>query len=242
MSELYSKQLIVTGLVLTTKSSRRELKALASSLSRSLFDGKLIVFQEDSKPLFRIERSLIEEPLAGGGNVAPSVTERVLPHLGEARQWVVFSSAGSIVLRNIDHLMPPDHPGPFPPEEIDFYYCGSRGVRGAVSDGLWAVRSEFVAQVLGSWEKIVGSLPEDCDTRPAWSEYVAGLNLRKKPFESGEVIAPEIDAVRWSEISNAAFVILSHWPAKERWKLLQSLYFGTFFGDESGLMLDILDP
>lgn len=224
------------------KNFRRECKVVSSSLLRSLFGGRVVVFHDDMQPLFRIERKQMEEPMPLAEGEEASLLERVKPYLTEARQWVVFSGSGNIALRNIDHLLPPDIPGPFAPEEVDFYFPGKWGKPGPCSDGLWAVRAEFLEDVLGGWEAVSGGLVKGASRADAWREYVGGLDLRKKPFESGEVVAPEMGAVDWREVADAAFVLLTHWPEEKRWKFLQSLYFGTYFGDDSGLMLDILDP
>ncbi len=170
--------------------------------------------------------------------------ERVSPYVEDGRQWVVFSRSGNIALRNINHLLPPDLPGPFAPGDVDFYYPGKWGVKGPVTDGLWAVRAEFLEEILVGWEAME-ALPgkRNAEERlAAWRNFVAGLDLRKKAFESGEVVAPEMGRMDWHEVADAAFVVLSDWPEGLRWKFLQGLYYGTYFGDDSGLILNVLDP
>lgn len=115
---------------------RRGCKILSSSLLRSLFGGRLIVFHDDMQPLFRIERKQMEESMPPAEGEEISLLDRVKPYLTGARQWVVFSGNGNIALRNTDHLLPPDIAGPFAPEEVDFYFPGKRGKPGPCSDGL----------------------------------------------------------------------------------------------------------
>lgn len=45
----------------------------------------------------------------------------------------------------------------------------------------------------------------------------------------------------WEPLSNAAFVTVPDWPVDEQRKFLQALYFDTYFGDETGMLLNILE-
>ena len=81
----------------------------------------------------------------------------------------------------------------------------------------------------------------DVSEEDVWTEVVERLPLKKRAFETGEVVAPRIGAVDWEAITNAAFVTVPDWPQDEAWKFLQALYFGTYFGDETGMMLNVLE-
>jgi hypothetical protein len=50
-----------------------------------------------------------------------------------------------------------------------------------------------------------------------------------------------VGAVDWRALCSAAYVSIPDWPETERWKLLQALYFGTYFGDETGMMVNVLE-
>jgi hypothetical protein len=76
---------------------------------------------------------------------------------------------------------------------------------------------------------------------PLWSRFVESLDLRKKRFETGEVIAPRMGSMDWAGASNAAVVTVPDWPDEEKRKFLQALYFGTYLGDETGMMLNVLE-
>jgi hypothetical protein len=228
-------------------------KALVSSLGRSLFSGGIIVFKNDEHPLFRFERKQVDEV-----TVAPP--EPSGPHLNyrdvnreflfqlstcvkaERRQWVFVSAAQSVAIRNIDHLVPPDLEGPFAPPECDFYWTALTTGKDQASPGLWAVRGEHLSLVLERWKEAWAAVGDEKPTETEiWSQVVRDLPLRKKRFEKGEVVAPGIGAVDWEAVSNAAFVTVPDWPEKEAWKFLQALYFGTYLGDETGMMLNILE-
>ena len=71
--------------------------------------------------------------------------------------------------------------------------------------------------------------------------YKKLMPWRKRVFEKSEVVAPRIGAVNSEAMSNAAFVTVQDWAEKEAWKFLQALYFGTYLGDETGMMLNIFE-
>lgn len=235
-------------------------KILVSSLSRSLFNGAIHVFRNHEMPLFKVERRQIEEvfvsaarrekPGADGG----SESREFLLGLGkqvkpEPRQWVIIPDAAGLALRNIDHLIPADSQAAHAPAEVDFYWTkvvdrNEGGTRFSASLGLWAVRGEYLPMVLERWKDAWRELEDgaELDEAAVWTRVVRDLPLRKKPFEKGEVYAPRIGSVDWEVVSHAAFVTVPDWPKDEQRKFLQALYFGTYFGDETGLMLNILDP
>jgi hypothetical protein len=229
-------------------------KCLASSLGRSLFSGRMIFFRNEEMPLFRFERKRLDEVMATTPPSAKSNEEnqvvnreflfQLRGYLEPApRHWVMIMAPSSIALRNIDHLVPPDLEGPFAPPECDFYWTPLATGKDQASPGLWAVRGEHLPLVLERWKEAWAAVGED--EKPTeteiWSQVVKDLPLRKKRFERGEVVAPEIGAVDWEAVSNAAFVTVPDWPEKEAWKFLQALYFGTYLGDETGMMLNILE-
>lgn len=165
------------------------------------------------------------------------------------RQWVIIPDPSGVALRNIDHLIPADSKTAHAPAEVDFYWTkvmdrneGDGEV--FASPGLLAVRGEHLPMVMKRWKSVWSELGKgaEVDEVSVWSQVVRDLPLRKRPFEKGEVYAPEIGSVDWEAVSHAAFVTVPDWPQDEQRKFLQALYFGTYFGDESGLMLNILDP
>lgn len=232
-------------------------KGLVSSLLRSLFSGQISVIRDKCVPLFRVERAALAEVslsdcVPGGSSFgsrhfANDLLAIISKSVNlEPRRWVTVALLGSLALRNVDHLIRPDLPGPYAPEEVDFYWA--RAGKDVISNqtatpGLWAVRREYLPLVLerwkDAWSKELGA--ESANEEEIWTRVVQELPLRKRTFEKGEVVAPRIGAVDWEAVSNAAFVTVPDWPEKEAWKFLQALYFGTYLGDETGLMLNILE-
>jgi hypothetical protein len=235
-------------------------KFLTSSLMRSLYTGSMVVFRNDDMPLYKIERKLLDEiiitpqidslPGAGQNKTTQDYIFELCDHINPApRQWVIVADEAGLALRNIDHLIPPDAKSPYGPVDVDFFWAHADSVSfGAeednVSTGFWAVRGEHLAMVLLRWKikwseaQAVGEL----DVTKVWTQVVRELPLHKKRFETGEVSSPSLGAVDWERVSNCAFVTVPTWPPLEQRKFLEALYFGTYFGDETGLMLNILDP
>ncbi len=63
-----------------------------------------------------------------------------------------------------------------------------------------------------------------------------------KNFEKGEIAITRYPEVNWKEISNAAIVCAEAWPEKECAEFMQSLFFGRYLGDETGMFMNILHP
>jgi hypothetical protein len=255
-----SPLLVGSSVTSTEYSNLISIKILVSSLSRSLFNGSIHIFRNYETPLFKAERRQINEVFLSTSQmemprmkIGIESREFLLGHCKylnpEPRQWVIIPDAAGLALRNIDHLIPADSNVADASAVADFYWTKiekRNEDRGEVpaSVGMWAVRGEHLSMVLERWQSVRRDLPagESIDEAAVWSQLVRDLPLRKKSFEKGEVYAPRIGAVDWEAVSNAAFVTVPDWPEKEQWKFLQALYFGTYFGDETGLMLNILDP
>ncbi len=226
-----------------------ELKALVASLGRSECGSEIVLLRNSDSPLFKIPRRQVSEitvtppdPCLIAAD-SRSATRRFLLQIDEFiipenHAWIIIMDPAGIALRNLDHLIPEDSPGQFAAPSVDFYWMPKDGSRTEATSGIWAVRGHLLREVLKRWNQL---LKEIADPELAWSRTVAALPFRKKRFESGEVIAPSMSRMNWEAISSAAFVTVPDWPSEEQRKFLQSLYFGTYFGDSTGLMLNILE-
>lgn len=232
-------------------------KILTSSASRSHFSGSSTILRDSEDSIYRISRADVEErqapPIrqgdweAGAWNSYPELLRWWLTNdPPQENQWVIIADAAGIVLRNMDHLVPAISSDMAPDPGVDFYWARGPEEHApngkAASPGLCGVRGGCLPVLLEKWEAF-RERPYDAGQEGSmWADLVADLPLRKRPFEKGEVYAPRVGAVDWEALGEAAFVTVPDWPEKERWKFLQALYFGNYFGDETGLMLSILDP
>jgi hypothetical protein len=253
----FSSLVMVSFDVASPKNSSVATKASISSLLRSLYSGQISVLRSGESQLFKVERSGLTEvqvpvPMSNSSNSpGRQATREFMFALCDfvkpaSRQWVIIAHSGSLALRNIDHLIPQDYGGPYGLPEVDFIWTRS-GMdeisNQMASTGLWAVRGEHLLLVLGCLKEAWNRETEGSglNEEEIWTRVVHELPLRKRAFEKGEVVAPRIGAVDWEAVGNAAFVTVPDWPEKEAWKFLQALYFGTYLGDETGMMLNILE-
>jgi hypothetical protein len=184
-----------------------------SALLRSLFSGEIVVFHPGEMPLYKVERARVTEvpvgfPVSGSRGADKRRTSReLLFNLNdqikpEPRQWVIVADPAGIALRNIDHLIPPDLPGPYGPPGADFLWArvheGGSGPRDEAGPGLWAVRGEFLPLVLERWKEaweaepnagVVGRTP-DLDGRRAGT-----CRSAKRPSNVARCFAPPWE--RW---------------------------------------------
>lgn len=229
-----------------------EAKILTSSASRSHFSGATTLLRESAAPVYRMPRTGTVEhetspPLRSDKLAWDRYPEVLHDWIGSSRpdeeQWIIIADSAGVVLRNIDHLLPT---GSSPDFDAEFYWATApdNGARGkvAATPGLCAVKGRSLPVLLERWAGARDRPRSAGEDSCPWAEVVADLPLRKRAFEKGEVYAPRPGAVDWTLLAEAAFVTVPDWPAKERWKFLQALYFGTYFGDDTGLMLSILDP
>ena len=232
-------------------------KGFVSSLMRSLFSGRIVVCRNHEMPLFKVGRTALDEvfmSIAGAEKSDWARRQATLELLfglcgsvkPEPRQWVIVADAGSVAMRNPDHLIPPDQGGPYGPPEVDLLWAeaengSATGEKEEASPGMWAVRGEHLPMVLARWENTWNARDPGLSETEIWTQVVRELPLRAKRFEKGEVVAPRIEAVDWEAVSNAVIVTVPDWPEVEARKFLQALYFGTYLGDETGMMLNILE-
>lgn len=225
------------------------IKALAASLCRSDCGFPIKLLRDEERPLFRIRRAVLAEVSvpssddhAAESDAANATRETVIRLTewisAEDYPWIIVMDRAGLALRNIEHLIPEDSIGEFASPTVDFYWMPKAGSKTEATSGIWAVRGHLMRETLNRWSQF---LREITDPELAWSQTVAALPFRKKRFESGEVIAPALKRVDWDAVSNAAFVTVPDWPPEQQRKFLQSLYFGTYFGDSTGLMLNILE-
>jgi hypothetical protein len=231
-------------------------KLFVSSLLKSMYTGKIVVFKNTEVPLFKVERTRVEEVIVPF-MIPPNMSRKeanlifqnkVLQYISPAdEQWVIFANSFSVALRNIDHLLPPTQVGPYSARTVDF--CWTNASNGSkqklASSGFWAIRGEYLQDVLDGWKFISAKQPQEeipPTTDEKWTHFIAGLPLTKKVFATYEVVAPDTHSMNWLDLANSALVTVPNWDDADARKFLQGVYFGTYLGDETGLVLNILEP
>lgn len=115
----------------------------------------------------------------------------------------------------------------------------------AASSAVWAIRGEHYDKVIQDWKNIAAQEPvRKCGNRieSAWNRLLIDTPLKVTRLERGEIAFPALCPKGYEDWSEAAVLNVGDWPRKLRSKFLQGQFFGTYFGDESGLFLDLMEP
>jgi len=197
-----------------------------------------------------------------------SYVENILP-VSTSWQYIIVSTDSVLALRNPDHLWPEEGADVNCLAKPDIIYLEDRrerlrdslfskllssnelekyGHRFVSSPGFYAIKNTHAARFRKIWEDVTLEaqlLDESIMEKAVWNKVLVLLaeEMKQKPFERGEVIPVREGEINWDEVRNACIVSVSDWKdEKAKEHFLRCLYFGHFFGDESGLMLNILDP
>ncbi len=102
---------------------------------------------------------------------------------------------------------------------------------------IFTLKSEIVEHFLLN---AINELEKSENLTVAFSVIFA--KFKTSNYEKNEIILLHYPTINWSKISSAAIIIAPDWPVKECVEILQSLFFGRYLGDETGLFLNILHP
>lgn len=236
--------------------SERSASHLIATFRRNMPESKLIYFNCSRSNLFgyghknfidvRVEPDFLFEENPSDNRATTQFIFRIgdiIPFQPE--QWVVFIDACSVVLRNMDHLLPRGDPGPYVSGSADLLYIDrlrngksllhqdkrspERGDQSVIDDGfstpgMWAVKGKYLKEMLGKWRELSEAEPVTMARNLIWDQLLLSLQFDIRRFERGEVIAPELKAVEWTGICESACVVVNDWPSQERSSFLNAIY------------------
>jgi hypothetical protein len=258
--------------IIIIPSNKNLLKILCSSITRAIADASITCWKNSLDPIFRLERAKLNEVFTDHkcSDSLYSFTELHLSEFSCAeRESIILMKPAGLFLRNPDHLWPEQTMGEFPSLQYDLLWMEDRkerlrgssysvllteeelssyGHRFVASPGLVACKGSCLDRLFEVWREVLeqgADLDESIREKAVWNKVLVLLaaEMKQKPFERGEVIPLREGEVDWDEVRNACIVSVSDWKdEKAKEHFLRCLYFGHFFGDESGLMLNILDP
>jgi hypothetical protein len=184
----------------------------------------------------------------------------------ERYERVVFLDADSLVLRNMDHLLEGRWDIAYQPEmglnmsggQFSCFLSAEEltGLkRAGINSGTLAVRGEIFREVMAEWERIdVGETPRErhCSDQGSWNRLVLDAEARCRsglaekpwrcrPFERGEVQFPMHLEPQFKQYSTAAVVHCLGGDTRVKLRFMFGLYMNTFFFDDAGVMLNLLD-
>ena len=179
-------------------------------------------------------------------------------HLLDVRGYdkVLFLDADCLVLRNIDHLLEGDwdigwFPEPGRSVTLPQFHCFLtdaemkllKGRQGANS-GTLAVRAERYHELMAEWERIDTGQAQrrrECSDQASWNRLLLDTNLRKRRFERGEIQFPLFLHPSYHEWKNAALLHAIGGTTREKMRFLWGAYMQTFYFDDAGTMLNVLE-
>jgi hypothetical protein len=231
---LYTTAFDTTG----TLARRTMAKMLVSSLLRSYFTGRIVIFRNTETPLFKVAKAGVEEiyiDTSDCGDQLPEPFSEIIQNDldTEGTSVVTYVDAASAVRRSIDHLFAVDRPW-----KLLWF-----------SDQVWAVKTEFFPDFIFEWRTLAeGNAADgtkntkesvvvcpDTDYPSAWP--------RRLPFERDEVhsvsTAADTSYLDWRE---AAILSTATWPPDAQLEFLTGVFYARYFGDQTGHFLDILEP
>ncbi len=185
--------------------------------------------------------------------------------------WVIYMGSGSLVRRSVEHLLREDADVLWAPlgismdsgravgilnagEKAPSYRPSrphSRPWRSIASSGVWAVRACYFHQLLEQWRSLlrnlypggpVNSTGKNLCVEVAWNRFLMDTPLRVQRFEKEEVQFPSSHTSDFLVWKDACIVNVGGWPQDAQSSFLQAWFLGTFFGDETGLFIDMIDP
>lgn len=242
-------------------------KIATSSLTRQLTDGEIYCIGNEPRYTFKIQRAhthdiIIEDLIYA--NLCDCIAKISQNFFSLPRSPTIRIFAPQLVcLRNPDHLFLQNNNNSniqytqdrqerlknsnfaalFTTKELSIF-----GHRFVSSPGIFSIQSEYLNRLITTWKEVQQQgqhLDEAIREKAVWNKTLVMLagEMTQKPFERGEVIPVREGEIDWDEVRNACIVSVSDWKdEKAKEHFLRCLYFGHFFGDESGLMLNILDP
>lgn len=239
-------------------------KLLGSSLLRTWFSGDVVIFRNTEEPLYQVERAGLTEVFVetpdfskiGEEQEAWRYKFRVRDYLDvSAYDKVLFLDADCLAVRNLDHLLEGDWDIGWYAESrkltdpvfncflTDAEIHQWRGRPGANS-GTLAVRAEFFHEVMAEWERIdLGptTRPRFCSDQGSWNRLLLDTKLRTKQFESGEIQFPLALHPSFHDWKKAALIHAIGGTLREKMQFLWGVYMQTFYYDDRGTMLNLLE-
>lgn len=257
---------MITTLIINANSPLTA-KIACSTFQRVLTIANIHCWKSEVKPLFRLARSSYFEYCSEINNYFINADFLTLVYGNSEFKTSginVFTDSSIIALRNPDHLWSnlngslhnlqylEDRKALLRDSSLAALFTKNElaayGHRYVSSPGIFSIQSVCLPRLTEVWRK-AQALGKDLDEaireKAVWNKTLVMLagEMKQKPFERGEVIPVREGEIDWDEVRNACIVSVSDWKdEKAKEHFLRCLYFGHFFGDETGLMLNILDP
>ena len=242
-------------------------KMLAMSLVRSRFDGTILIFRNTEAPIFQLPREGILEHYIPTGQLTEKMVQgeawswkyRVARLVAEQAdllqaERILFLDADILCLRNPDHLLDGDWDIAFCTESRSIRAPNWNGYltdyemahlkRKAINSGTMAIRTERYESVMEEWARI-HSGPARAGTvfheQGAWNRLILDTGLRTRAFEKDAIMYPMNEESDYRIYSQATFIHCLGGDLREKIRFMFGIYLSTWFFDDQGTLLNLLD-
>lgn len=223
----------------TDVESYMDRKILASSLTRTMFSGDILIVTANANLIFKVERKNVTEITGYHGKSKVSRIRSILERIDcDPERWIVSVDAASIAMRSIEHLF--DAAKSVDPGEFLWQPAAKSSGR-KYSSKFWAVKKQHINYVDEIYKDFMDEHETDENDDRIWDLLVDSLVLKKRRFETGEVYLLEGVSIDWKRVFASAITILPKVPYKDRWEIAQAIYLAKFYGDFSGKLINLLE-
>lgn len=231
---------------------RRMARLLVTSLIRTGWHGRIVVFRNSSEAVLPVRHPAVEEMILEENGESP---------WGRLMQWkyrvrdlldltgigkVLFLDCDSIALRSLNHLMlgtwdiySAPEPGRICEPPFNGYLreeeMGTIHHLPGLNAGTLGVSAQHFRAVAAEWDRIDSTEPLrkwHATDQPAWNRLVLDTPLRHRHFAPGEVQFPFLHRAVWHEYRHAALVHACDRSPEEKFSLLYGLWMDVYGRDQ----------
>jgi hypothetical protein len=227
---------------------RRMARLLATSLLRTRWRGKIVVFRNDPQPVLPEGHPCVEEVCIDEGPSQVWHETMALKYRLAARLdlggvgKVLFLDCDCLVLRSLDWLMFGGwdiYTAPEPGRLVEFPFNGYltdeemarlKDCHG-INAGVLGVRASCLMEVMTEWQRLCEKAPTGAwhgRDQHAWNRLLLDTPLRQRHFEPGEVQFPFLRPAQYGGRGGASIVHAAGLAAPEKFAFLYGLWMEAF--------------
>lgn len=230
---------------------RRMARLLVTSLIRTGWYGRIVVFRNHDRPVLPEGHPYVEEQRIAAEPDA--VWHRTMSWKYRLRDRLDVSDTGKVLyldcdiiaLRSINELMmgtwdiyAAPEPGCITEFPFNGYLTESEmncmADRPGINAGSLGIRSPIFHEVMEEWERLHGTeplRPSKGRDQHSWNRLMLDTNLRHRHFAKGEIQFPFLHRAVWTDYRRAALVHAAGRSPPEKLELLLGLWSGAFLTD-----------
>ena len=230
---------------------RRLARLLVTSLLRTGWHGRIVVFRNGARPVMAQRHPAVHEEIVPANLDAPwpevvgwkyRVRDRLnLSRIGK----VLFLDCDCLVLQNINDLMfgswdiyTAPEPGriveaPFNGYLTDREMAKLRNQPG-LNSGNFGVRASRFVEVMAEWERIDAAEPTRLSknrNQHSWNRLVLDTRLRHRPFAPGKIQFPFLHRATYGDYRRAAIIHAADRSPQEKLAFLYGMWMDVFGQD-----------